>query len=277
MHVKQDKLISFDEFLFSNFFPGELRDGEEITKEVEADKVSTKAKNKKEPGFEETLNKFFPGDYNSPVDINDEMVKKWTTVFDEMKKDIENAQSKSRKEIKEIRKSIDNCKHVSFKLSEKLEQPAGKSHAIEHEISWTIQLAAVSLVVFALSTVFFNANPGLSKTIIHKIGRLSNDSYISFERSISPIGLTQEIETVKSPEIKLSKEELSNYIKENYAKHQPSLSGHSTKADPLHFGRVAGVSEVHDPTVKEKERNIHNLIDEGEKIVFEMLKFILDY
>ena len=41
-------------------------------------------------------------------------------------------------------------------------------------------------------------------------------------------------------------------------------------------GKVAGVVEVRDQGVKDRQKNIHSLINEGEQLIFEMLKEILN-
>ncbi len=278
MQANKDKIISFDEFL-SDFFFSE--NGEKIEKKVKTDNVKLK-KHKQEKdfnNFESVLNKFFPGNYKSSIDLNDKMVKKWTSVFDELKNDIVYNQNRTKKETTKINKDLDRCKNISFKITDRLKGKKEGSIVVEHEISWLVQLAAASLIVFAVSSVFFNSNPGVSENVLNKISRMTNTGFNGFSQS-ELSSLSQNQSVLKSqPEIRISKEDLSNYIKNNYENLKPSLSGHSVTKTVNHdqiTGRVAGVVEIRDPKIEEKRETIYSLINEGEKIIFEMLKSILN-
>ncbi len=280
MQVNEDNIISFDKFLF-NFFFTESRDG--IKKESELDSVNLKTKKDKQEqdfsNFESTLDKFFPGDYKSSIDLNDKMVRRWTHVFDEMKSDIINNQDGIKGESTKVVKDLESCKDISFKITNRIKNEKDGSVVVEHEISWLVQLAAVSLIVFAMSSVFFNSNPGMSENVLSKINRITSTGFDGFSQtelsSISANYSTRE----SQPRIEISKEDLSNYIKNNYDNYEPDLSGHGNTKTINHnelVGRVAGVAEVRSPQIEEKRETIYSLINEGEKIIFEMLKSILN-
>ncbi|MCK5416381.1 hypothetical protein KAI92_03070 [Candidatus Parcubacteria bacterium] len=303
MLKNKNNKIGFDAFLFDTFFKkqdrffdidesNKKRKNTETTKKVKKEvsaksslvslniskkKINKKASNKND--FNEILNKFFPGDYKSNIDIDDKMVKKWSDTFSEMKKDARSSRNALNSNLS--RKEIDECRKVSLTIKDRL-NINNNSIVLEREIGWSTQLAALSLAVFAISSMVFNSNPGMSKNALDRIGKMTTtpiENINKFKIALLTPTLPNYTKVKYVPKIEITKKDLASYIVNNHKNIKTDISGKPviTKINKnVIGGKIAGVVEIRDQKIKEKQRNIHNLINEGEQLVFEMLRNILN-
>lgn len=277
------KRMTFDQFLFDSFFDGKNSNSPGL---FEADFVLRKKKStvknekinktalsdKKENNLEGVLNKFFPGDYNSNIDIDDKMVLKWFETFNSIKDDVsaQNQKNISRGELKKFQR-------LSLRLSDDINF-SGTSTVLNREISWTVQLAAISLAVFAVSSIVFGTNPGLSKRALDNIGNLAATGTESVKK-ISLFKKGNNFSEIKYiPKIEVTKADLAAFIVSNHNDIKTDFSGKSlvTKVNSAEIGgKVAGVVEVREDLLDEKKNNIHSLINEGERLIFDLIKNVL--